>query len=685
MKDNNRFWKIAVCTLFLLLSLPVRSDNNCFDERSDDSFCDVNNEAEATAQELDSPGYSASKTKIGGLSRVYLRKNVKRINGVKKNVLTQAMLNSNNTIYVIKNDYTIGPIETKTITIDSSKSTIINGEKYYYSAVNIPEGKTLRLVDKDNCFILDGISSLLGCNRVICISFTQVIIGSKSPGTYYDAYSLESIISIPANCTLIFEGGSISDGTIILNGAKIENVGEIFNNVSIGCEYGLVVHTSWFGLTNEIDCSDVLEDLFDAIGHSLSQKTTLIIDTPLRIDKPIKYGRLLQYVRIIGKDYVNLAYPTIQSNYVPTSSNDNVLIKLYSEGVEISNINFLWSPSGTSVATYLLELNTNNTYINGHLSRGGEGDNQIHDCSFFISEGHSGSPLKLHGRGNQVCRCLFNYDFSGDNIDKSGITFVGSTDVSSTKTFAELPAYLRPINSQRGTIVSDCVFHSAGGYMARFEQDPSHNDVPFVNAVLTNNYSNANSIGGVYSNSKIRGMMISGNTIGCSNDNSPMIFENDVDGLSIIGNSFLGTVNANHGNSSICFIARERNHTFNSIIISNNLVDNVETNTGSFVIVEGVGVKNRATVQNINLTYNNFSSRAGTATLVEARNADVYDANIIGNIRSNSIPTFERIISITDGTLQHLRILYNQGFTTGIRLPSKQAKKDVITDDDIIK
>lgn len=117
------------------------------------------------------------KQSFSGLGRVYLRKNIVG----DKNVLTQAMINKANTIYVIQYDYDLK----------------------------------------------------------------------------------EASINIPENCVLQFDGGSLSNGTIVGNNTKIKTeLEKIFNNITIDGNWNVVeAHPEWFGALPDgiYDCTDAIQ------------------------------------------------------------------------------------------------------------------------------------------------------------------------------------------------------------------------------------------------------------------------------------------------------------------------------------------------------------------------------------------------------------------------------------------
>lgn len=118
-----------------------------------------------------------NKQSFSGLGRVYLRKNIVG----DKNVLTQAMINKANTIYVIQYDYDLK----------------------------------------------------------------------------------EASINIPENCVLQFDGGSLSNGTIVGNNTKIKTeLEKIFNNITIDGNWNVVeAHPEWFGALPDgiYDCTDAIQ------------------------------------------------------------------------------------------------------------------------------------------------------------------------------------------------------------------------------------------------------------------------------------------------------------------------------------------------------------------------------------------------------------------------------------------
>ncbi len=189
---------------------------------------------------------SYSSADYSGMGRLNLQKNLVNIaeEGEEENIvnlLTQDMLfkgepgsrePNTNTTFVIQYDYTLGEIKKEDVTIDGESSTEISGTTYYYTTIELEAGKCLRLLDVEHCVLLEDTTALLEKEEVIATEDTTVYIASTTADTYTEAYSIENVITIPVNGTLDFQGGSISNGTVVLNDTVLS--GEVnFKDVAI--------------------------------------------------------------------------------------------------------------------------------------------------------------------------------------------------------------------------------------------------------------------------------------------------------------------------------------------------------------------------------------------------------------------------------------------------------------------
>ncbi len=248
------------------VQIPARLRNVSFNDPYVASVEDIiDDNAGQTQQEInraivDKPYSSADHS---GMGRVNLQKHLVNIaeEGEEENVvnlLTQDMLlkgepgsrePNTNTAFVIQYDYTLGDVVTNDITIGSEDTTEISDVTYYYTTVELEAGKCLRLLDVEHCVLLEDTTALLNKEEVIATEDTTVYIASTTADTYTEAYSIENVITIPANCTLDFQGGSIKNGTVVLNmteiinNAVVDNIhwsGNIANGFLDVSKYGLV-------------------------------------------------------------------------------------------------------------------------------------------------------------------------------------------------------------------------------------------------------------------------------------------------------------------------------------------------------------------------------------------------------------------------------------------------------------
>lgn len=234
-----------------------------------------------------------NKDDYSGLGRVFLRKNLTTVTDpstmckIFTNLLTQEMVSREYTIYIIQYDYTLigntivipkgsildfqgGSIDDGTLSFeDDTKikghfigNAIIEGNPYYIDYT--PDEEDITIV-KDIIKFKDkeyNISEYSGLGRIYLrknISngkniLTQDMI--NKPNTryiiQYDYDLNETNITIPENCILDFQGGTIKNGTINCNNTIINGL-HIFSNVVLTGNYNEgTTHTDLFIINDDI-------------------------------------------------------------------------------------------------------------------------------------------------------------------------------------------------------------------------------------------------------------------------------------------------------------------------------------------------------------------------------------------------------------------------------------------------
>lgn len=131
------------------------------------------------------------------------------------NVLTQDMIETPYTKYIIKYDYIIDPNPIVGVAnIDTQKEDCCSGKTYYYwrTLISLRKGQSITI--PEGCVLLN--SNLTAeLDIVAADKDIDVYIASETPGSYN--YKIQQSLIIPEKCIIQFDGGSISNGTLVGN------------------------------------------------------------------------------------------------------------------------------------------------------------------------------------------------------------------------------------------------------------------------------------------------------------------------------------------------------------------------------------------------------------------------------------------------------------------------------------
>lgn len=294
-----------------------------------------------------------------------------------KNVLTQEMLSSKNTKYVIKYVYELlGDTLTmpQNVILEFDGGSIKNG--------TLVGNDTLMLNTNETESILDNVT-LDGTWKESSYDLVEEVVADKAPGdgmgriilrkdkTFAEQLTQENTIyvirydfdltkdvTIPANCVLQFEGGSLSGEHTITGsntGIKAE-LNKIFDvNITLEGSWNIVeAYTSWIDYSGDV--SIALNML-----SKISKK--IVIDK----DCVLKHKALLQEkdVEIDGNGHTVTVY--VDDSIVGASKNVSAISLLGNKIINIHDVNFVYDvrsvprrdTSDTVITYYLIDIMCN--------------------------------------------------------------------------------------------------------------------------------------------------------------------------------------------------------------------------------------------------------------------------------------------------------------------------------------
>lgn len=195
----------------------------------------------------------------------------------------------------------------------------------------------------------------------------------------YDYDLNEKTITIPEGCVLQFEGGSLSNGTLVGNNTNIIATNKIFNSVIINGTYNISnIYLSWFDTSRD---QDSLESLINCINLSNGS-----VITTVNLDKEIS---------------IKL---TSSKTYVPVFSNS--IIK---GGI----IHLITDNLSTTYCIFETRYGNDNIIFDG-LVLYGDGKTNNNNSNPGIQYGHG---IRINGGTNIIIQNCRMYEFFGDGIN----------------------------------------------------------------------------------------------------------------------------------------------------------------------------------------------------------------------------------------------------------------------------
>lgn len=317
-----------------------------------------------------------------------------------KNVLTQEMLNSKNTKYVIKYVY-----ELLDATLTMPQNVILEFDGGSIKNGTLVGNDTLMLNTNETKSVLDNVT-LDGTWKESSYDLVEEVVADKAPGdgmgriilrkdkTFAEQLTQENTIyvirydfeltkdvTIPENCVLQFEGGSLNGNSLVVSNCKINN--GIFNDTNIVINGSFYVHNSVFNNPNKIVSIEAGEQT-ENIKIDTCKFIHCAKEVTSKNNLACIYARYYSNIEIVNCYFEDFAHSnTTSASIVCTFTENNEYSTLHDSAI-IENNTFINNIFGGNSAVHvgenhiILALGNDNVSIK---------NNHIIDCTIIGYDG----------------------------------------------------------------------------------------------------------------------------------------------------------------------------------------------------------------------------------------------------------------------------------------------------------
>ena len=289
--------------------------------------------------------------KYSGLGRKILRRRVVEIEDPiygtqEKNLLLQADFAEDNTVYVVRYDFTL----------NGQDITLPDNSYIEYEGGSISDGNIIDRAGGINRVVLK--KNIVNGKNIL----TQEMV-SKSNTIYEIRYDFDlngETITLPNNCVLKFEGGSLKNGTLIgVNTCILASNSIIFYNINIlGIWKNSNVTSRWFSEYNELSLKNIMKlCVGDTQTYVSIEKANIdikgYIDDSIDYDDGIhSFNEVLTNTTLIPS-YTHVDFNGGTLTIIPNSRKwYSALSVIGSECVKIENLNILGDADTHTIGEY---------------------------------------------------------------------------------------------------------------------------------------------------------------------------------------------------------------------------------------------------------------------------------------------------------------------------------------------